>query len=140
MKRIWIYLIALLFAAQVYVMAGDLDEVKAEHNAGKRSELAIQYADHALDQARTYYKTGDTVHGEAELDSVASLADECFRSVQEANKSKYWKKTEMKIGMLTRRVRSLAEDLGYDQREKASQLADHLSEIRDKLLQGVMSK
>ncbi len=117
-----------------------LDEVKAEQNPGKRSELAAQSADDSLDKARSYYKKGDIIRGDAELNEIGLLADECYRSAQEAHKSKYWKKTEMKIAMLTRRVRSLAEELGYDQRDKANQVADHLSEIRDKLLQGVMSK
>ena len=134
-------LIVLLFAAALASLAVNVvDQVKAEPNAAKRSEMAIEYAEQSLDQARSYYKAGNAARGDSELHVISALADECFSSVQEANKPKYWKKTEMKIGTLTRRVRSLTEDLGYDQRDGAIQLADHLNQIRDKLLQGAMKK
>jgi hypothetical protein len=116
------------------------EEVTSEHNPGKRSEIALASADRLLDEARSHYKAGETQRGEEELDLIRRLADECFSSAQEAHKSKYWKKAEMRIAALSRRVHSLAEELDYTQREKANQLAEHLDHIRDKLLAGVMSK
>jgi hypothetical protein len=115
-------------------------EVTSERNPGKRSEIAIDFADKAFDQARSFYQSGDIAHGESQLNLVATLADECFTSAQESHKAKYYKRDEMKVSTLTRRVRSFADDLGYEQREKASLLASHLDEIHDKLLRGVMGK
>jgi hypothetical protein len=116
------------------------EEVTSEHNAGKRSEIAVTLADKSIDQARSYYRAGDAARGDSELDLVRQLADECFSSAERAHKSKYWKKAEMRIAALSRRVRSLTEELGYEQREKGRDLADHLDSIHDKLLAGVMSK
>jgi hypothetical protein len=114
--------------------------LKDEHNPGKRSEMAIELADKSLDQAREYYRTGDVARAEAELDQVGTLADECYQSAQEAHKSKYWKKAEQKIAALSRKVHSISESLGYEQRDKAQKLGARLDSIHDKLLAGVMSK
>ena len=114
--------------------------LRNEPNPGKRSEMAIELADKSLDQARDYYRAGDVARAEAELDEVGALADECYQSALEAHKSKYWKKAEQKIAALSRRVHSVAEGLGYEQREKPEQLRARLDAIHDKLLAGVMSK
>jgi hypothetical protein len=116
------------------------EAVAAERNPGKRSEIAVETADRSLDQARADYKAGRPEQGGAELDLVARLADECLSSTEEAHKSKYWKRSEMRIAALNRRVRSLAEELDYTQRDKANEVAAHLDSIHDKLLAGVMKK
>lgn len=117
-----------------------LDEAQAERNPGKRSEIALQLADKSLDQARDYYVSGEPLKGDSELDMIDRLAAECLTSVEEAHKSKYWKKAELKLAMLMRRVNSLIDDLSYNERGKAQQLETHLSRIHDRLLAGAMAK
>lgn len=116
------------------------EEVTSERNAGKRSEIAIDMADRSVDHVRAYYKAGQVNRAEEELDLISRLADECLRSTQEAHKSKYWKRSELKVAALTRRIQSLAQELDYTQREDANKLAVHLDAIHDKLLAGVMRK
>jgi len=131
----------LLLATVVLSASGKLpDEVVSERNPGKRSELALDAAVPALEQARAYYEAGQQQKGEEELDLISMLADECLSSTEEAHKSKYWKKSEMRIAALNRRIRSFADELGYDQRDPANKLAAHLDFIHDKLLAGVMRK
>jgi uncharacterized membrane protein len=60
--------------------------------------------------------------------------------VEEAHKSKYWKKAELKVAALMRRVNSLIADLDYNERGKAQELETHLSRVHDQLLAGVMAK
>jgi hypothetical protein len=117
-----------------------LDEVKAERHPGRRSELALRNADESVDRAREFYRSGDLKRGDEELTLVEQLADECLSSVEEAHKSKYTKKAELRVAALSRRVSSLADDLGYDQRDKAHEVHSRLEEIHDKLLAGVMGK
>lgn len=117
-----------------------LDDVKAERNPGRRSEMAMMMADESLDHAREFYRSGDSKQGDAELALIDQLADECLSSVEKAHKSKYTKKAELRVVALSRRVNSLADDLGYDQRDKAREVHSHLEEIHDKLLAGVMGK
>jgi hypothetical protein len=133
-------LLALLFPVSLSAGSDLPAEVTAQRNPGKRSEIAIDAADRSLDQARAYYKAGQDEQGEQQLDLISKLADECLSSTEEARKSKYWKKSELRVAALNRRVRSFAEELGYNQRDKANQLAAHLSSVHDKLLAGVMKK
>jgi hypothetical protein len=117
-----------------------LDDIRAERNPGRRSEMAMNMADEALDRAREFYHSGDSKRGEEQLTLIEKLADECLSSVEDAHKSKYTKKAELRMAALARRVDSLADDLGYDQRSKAHEVHSHLEEIHDKLLAGVMGK
>ncbi|MGH9697377.1 MAG: hypothetical protein ACRD5Z_24750 [Bryobacteraceae bacterium] len=135
-------LFVLFLAAFVPVLKAEsfLDEAQAERNPGKRSEIALELAGKSLDQARDYYVSGNRLKGDSELDMIDSLAAECLTSVEEARKSKYWKKAELKIAALMRRVNSLIGDLSYDQRGKAQELETHLNQVHDRLLAGVMAK
>jgi hypothetical protein len=143
-KTGWTAPFALLIASAGFLAAAPAEslppEVTAERNAGKRSEIAIDLAHKAIDQARSFYESGDAARGESQLDLVTMLADECFVSAKKSHKAKYFKYDEIKVSALARRVRSLMEDLGYEQRDKARDLASHLDEIHDKLLAGVMGK
>jgi hypothetical protein len=116
------------------------DDVKNESNPGKRSELSIEAANRTLDEARAAYLGGNATKGDSEMQDVETLADECLSSVEQANKYRYWKKAELKVRQLTRRVETLSDDLSYDQRGKAQALRAHLDQIHDKLLAGVMRK
>jgi hypothetical protein len=133
-------LLMLFFAASLPAWSQLPAEVTAERNPGKRSEIAIDAADRSLDQARAHYKAGQDQQGEEQLDLISQLADECLTSTEQAHKSKYWKKSELRIAALNRRVRSFAEELSYNQRDKANKLAAHLDSVHDKLLAGVMKK
>ena len=115
-------------------------EISQEHNAGKRSELAIDFADKLIDQARTYYESGAAERGDDELELAGALADECYKAARKAHKAKYWKKAEQKVSALSRRVQALMEDLDFSRRDKAKDLVEHLDSIHDKLLAGVMGK
>ena len=122
-------------------MQSDLPrEVKSERNPGKRSEIAIDLAAKALDQARTDYDKGDAAQGDSQLDEVGMLADACLDAARESRKQRYLKHAEQRTAMLARRVRGLIDDLSFDERDKAQRLASQLDAIHDKLLAGVMGK
>ena len=86
------------------------------------------------------YLAGNSKQGDSDMQAVETLADECLSSVEQANKYRYWKRAELKVRQLTRRVETLSDDLGYDERGKAQELRAHLDRIHDKLLAGVMRK
>jgi hypothetical protein len=60
--------------------------------------------------------------------------------VAAANKAKFYKKAEMKVAMLQRRLAGLMEDLSVTERGWAEQTARRMEEIHEKLLDGVMRK
>lgn len=135
--------IVLLAAAVILTGAGAgtlPPEVAEQHNPGKRSELAIELAAKALEQARGYYELGKMDQADAQLDVVEALAKECLDSARESRKEKYWKRAELKTAALSRQIRSLIDQLSYNQRERAQLLAKQVESIHDKLLAGVMAK
>jgi hypothetical protein len=133
-----------LLAAAIMTMAaraGALPpELAEQRNPGKRSELAIELASKALEQARDDYEAGKMERADAQLDLVEALAKECLASARESRKEKYWKRAELKTAALSRQIRSLIDELSYNQRERAQLLAKEVESIHDKLLAGVMAK
>jgi hypothetical protein len=115
-------------------------ELTEQHNPGKRSELAIELAAKALEQARGDYESGNIEQADAQLDLVEDLAKECLASARESRKEKYWKRAELKTAALLRQIRSLIDDLSYNQRDRAQLLAKQVESVHDKLLAGVMAK
>lgn len=143
MGRLFVSSIFLLTAAVVMAAAGAgtlPPEVAEQHNPGKRSELAIELAAKALEQARGDYEAGKMEEADSQLDLVEELAKECLASARESRKEKYWKRAELKTAMLARHIRSLIDELSYNQRERAQLLAKQIDSIHDKLLAGVMGK
>jgi len=139
-KAFHIGLASFVLASSLLIGQSAEDEVKNEPNPGKRSEMAMEVANRSLDEARESYLGGDVKKGDAEIIEIETLADECLSSVEQAKKYRYWKKAELKIRQLTRRVESLSNDIDYDQRGKAQELRAHLDQVHDKLLAGVMRK
>ena len=62
--------IAAFFMLGFTVFAGSLLQVKAEANLERRSDLALEYANSALDAAREAYKSGDIDKTKSALDEV----------------------------------------------------------------------
>ncbi|HXE10895.1 MAG TPA: hypothetical protein VN633_02165 [Bryobacteraceae bacterium] len=143
MGRLFVSSVFLLAASAVMTAAGAgtlPPELIAQHNPGKRSELAIELAAKALNQARGYYEAGKIDEADAQLDLVEDLAKECLESARQSRKEKYWKRAELKTAALSRHIHSLIDELSYTQRDRAKLLAKQIDSIHDKLLAGVMAK
>lgn len=116
-------------------------ELKAtEHDPARRSEKAIELADSAFDNARDFYNKGEFHKGDAQLDDMTKALNFCVESLQQAHKAKYYKKAELRVALLQRRMESLLEDIDVQQRGWAEQTGRTLDQIHDKLLTGVMNK
>lgn len=117
-----------------------LSELKAQHDPGKRSEMALSLADMAFDNARDYYSKGQIDKGDAQLENMTNALNECVLSAETAHRAKFYKKAEQNVATLQRRIKSLLEDLEYQKRGWAEYTDRKLDEIHDKLLAGVMGK
>ncbi len=115
-------------------------ELRAEHDPVKRSEKAIAFAEMAFDNARVFYDKGDIQKGDAQLEEMMNALNECVSSLDTAHKSKFYKKPEMKVAYLQRRMSGLLEDLGIQERGWAEYTQRKLDEVHDKLLGGAMRK
>jgi len=117
-----------------------LSELKAEHDPVKRSDLALNLAGSAFDNAREFYDKGEIQKGDAQLEDMTNALNECVTSLETAHKAKFYKKAEQRVAFLQRRMEALLEDISLTQRGWAEYTNRKLDEIHDKLLDGVMRK
>jgi hypothetical protein len=78
--------------------------------------------------------------GDVALENMTSALNACVESVAAANKTKAYKKAEMKVAMLQRRLSGLMEDLSITERGLAEQTTRRGEENNDKHLNGVKRK
>jgi len=123
--------LSLLILAFAGAMPGQtfLAELKSQRDPAKRSEMALGFADVLFDSARSSYGKGEISKGDADLESMTKALNACLDSLTAANKSRSYKKAEMKVAYMSIQERGWAE---FTSRK--------LDEIHDKLLSGVMRK
>jgi hypothetical protein len=117
-----------------------LAELKSQRDPGKRSDMALAFATESFDTARDFYNKGEIHQGDAELENMTSALNSCVDSLAAMNKARLYKKAELKVAYLQRRMTSLKDELSVQQRGWAEYTARKLDEIHDKVLAGVMRK
>jgi hypothetical protein len=129
-----------IFVSSGYAQSLVAELKTMEHDPARRSEKALLLADSAFDNARDFYNKGEVHKGDAQLENMTSALKFCVESLQQAKKAKYYKKAELKVALLQRRMESLLDDIDVQQRGWAEQTGRTLEQIHDKLLAGVMKK
>ncbi len=117
-----------------------LAELQLERNPVKRSTMALNFADTAFDNARDFYTKGEFDKGDAQLEDMTHALHECVVSLGAAHKARFYKKAELNVASLQRRMQGLLDDISVQRRGWAEQTSRRLDEIHDKLLDGVMRK
>lgn len=140
MSRLIIFSLFFVIVSAVMPAQSLLGEVNQERDPNKRSELALNLANESLDSARDFYQKGATEKGDAALDSMTSALNVCLQSLAITNKARFYKRAELKVAYLQRRMNGLLNDLSIQERGWAEQTMRKLEEIHDKLLDGVMRK
>jgi hypothetical protein len=139
-KFVQLGLLALGFASFVRAQQGFLADLEAVHDPARRSDKALNFADAAFDNARDLYTRGEIKKGDAELDNMTSALKECVGSLQTAHKARFYKKAELRVAYLQRRMDGLLDEISVQERGWAEYTQRKLDDIHDKLLQGVMRK
>ena len=133
---------AFLLLAFAVLLQGqsNLSELKAERDPGKRSEKALLFADQAFESAKEMYNKGQVHKGDEDLDDMTAALKECVDSLDEAHKAKFYKKAELRVAFLQRRMQGLLDDLSIQERGWAEYTNRKLDELHEKMLEGVMRK
>ena len=122
----------------------DLAAVKAEPDPNRRSEMALLNADEKLDAARMAYQAGNSALEETDIQEVGESVALCYAALQEAHqaprKSKYYKRAELKVSALMRRLGGFRDDVSFDSRPGVDTVLKRISEIHDEMLSDIMSK
>jgi len=126
-------------------LALDLAGINAEPKLEKRSELALKYADSALDAARDAYKKGDLDATRAALGEVEAGVKLSYESLLATGKdprrsSGPFKKAEKSTRQILRRLESLSDYMSAFDRGAVEPVHRTISDIHDKLIVGIMGK
>jgi len=136
------YALALVLALPLAF--ADVAGVKAEPDPERRSELALANADKAIDAARQAYNGGDKDAEQVALTEVRESVDVSIESLESTHKAprnnKYYKRAELKVGALLRRLHSLRDEMAFDGRQTVEAVIKRLSDVHDELINAVMSK
>jgi hypothetical protein len=127
------------------VLALDLAAIKAEPKLEKRSELALKYADSAIDAAREAYKKGDVEASRAALSEVESGVRLSYDSLIATGKdprrhSKPFKDAEKSTRQLLRRLDGLRDLMSAFDRDAIDPIHRTVSSFHDQLISGIMGK
>ncbi len=111
-----------------------------ERDGGKRADGELNQAESAFDSAREAYDKGAFEKGDAALEEMTKSLDACVGSLEAAHKARFYKKAELRVSNLQRRMKALLDDIEVPRRGWAEQTDRKLEEIHEKLLAGVMRK
>jgi hypothetical protein len=132
------------FVLLLLIAFGDLAAVKAEPDFDKRSELALANAERAMDDAHKAYGTADDKAEQAALDELAESVAVCYDALQQSHqaprKSKYYKRAELRVRALMRRLAGFRDEVSFDARQSVETVLKKLSDVHDQLLADIMSK
>ncbi|MDP8981577.1 MAG: hypothetical protein M3O35_13420 [Acidobacteriota bacterium] len=132
------------FVLALFLAFADLSAVKAEPDSEKRSEAALDFANDAIDQARTAYSGGDVARTQAALAAVQESVELSYESLRASGKkprkSKYYKHAEQKIHAMLRRLHTLREAMAVEDRPAVDPAIKKLQDINEEVLSDVMTK
>jgi hypothetical protein len=132
------------FVLVLLIAFADITAVKLEPDLEKRSELALANADHAIDEAKEAYNSGDDQAQLAALVEVQASVETSYDALEHSNrpprKSKYYKNAELKVRALVRRLTSFREEVSFETRQSVDAVIKKLSDVHDQLINDVMSK
>ena len=126
------------------LLALDLNAIRNEPNLEKRSDLALDYANTALDAARDAYNAGDDAKWQSSLKEVTESVELSWHSLTDSGKyarnNGHFKHAELKTRELLRRLDGLRDLVSSDDRAAVEKVRARVAEIHDDLIQGIMGK
>jgi hypothetical protein len=147
-RRMWQMVIGLALlgpSTAASLWATDFASIQQEPNLERRSQMAMDYANSALDTARTAYQANDLEKTRTQLDQVGEAVDLAYSSLQKTGKEarrdpKFFKRTELATRQILRRIEGVAESMNFEDRSLAEKLRQRVAAIHEELLQDIMAK
>jgi hypothetical protein len=138
-------LLGITLAIGMTLAGSDLSGIRSEPNPEKRAKLAMEHASEQLPLATKAYSGGDVRGAMAAIGELGESVDLCKESLRATGKDarknpKAFKRAEMEIRELLRRLKSAETEFSIDDRTTILDVEQHLQEIHDDLIQQIMSK
>jgi hypothetical protein len=123
----------------------DLAALQQEPNLERRSQLAMESANSALDAARSSYQANEIDKTRASLDEVGEAVSLAYDSLKQTGKEarrdpKFFKRTELATRQMLRRIEGMAESMNFEDRTLVDKLRERVTTIHEDLLQEIMAK
>ncbi len=122
----------------------DLKTIRDEPNPERRSELALENANDAIDEAEDAYKAGESAKMQVALTAVADSVDLAYESLSASVKNprhdKGFKKAEQRTRELLRRLNGFRQMVDYTDQPQIDKIRDRVAAVNDNLLNGIMKK
>ena len=127
-----------------WLVLGDIGALKSEPDLEKRSELALANADRDLEEAHQAYTGDDQKATQAALSELTESVEVCYDALQHARtpprKSKYYKRAELKVRELIRRLTGFRDEVSFESRPPVEAALKKVSDVHDELIADIMSK
>ena len=139
----WAVALTLACGVAAPELRADLKAALAEGDLGRRSKLALDNAEAALQAARSAYQQGDLEKTKAAVHEIQESVELAYQSLRDTHKnprrSPHWfKSAELATRDLLRRLDTFNHDMGYDDRPMLKPVEDKVQEVHDDLLLGLM--
>ena len=126
-------------------LAVDLASIKTEPNLERRSQLALDNANLALDSARDAFNSGDSAKAQEQVNEVGESVDLAYQSLQETGKSarrnpKFYKRAELATRELLRRLNGIRDSLSMADRPAVESVRDRVARVHDELIEDLMGR
>jgi Skp family chaperone for outer membrane proteins len=130
-------------AAAAPPACADLKAALAEKNLEKRSKLALDNAQSALQGARDAYRNGEPEKVAALAAEIEESVDLAYASLQQTGKdprksSNWFKKAEIATRDLARKLDTFQQDMSFSERPVLDKVKARVQQVHDDLLLGLM--
>lgn len=131
--------IAIAALLAVIPARGDLKRALAEPNLEKRSRLALDNARTSYQAAREAVQKGDNDLLKTAAQELEDSVDLAYQSLEQTGKNarsspRYFKSAEQETSDLARRLDTLQQDLGYEDRPLLDKVKARVQQVHDDLL------
>jgi hypothetical protein len=138
-----VVLMAILGIAAPVAVRADLKAALAEKDLERRSKLALDNAESALQAAKAAYNQGDMDKTKASVSEVQESVELAYKSLNDTHKNprkspKYFKSAELTTRDLMKRLDTFDHDMSYDDRPILKPLEARVQQVHDDLLLGLM--
>jgi hypothetical protein len=128
----------------LWLVAGDIGAVKSESDLEKRSELALANADREMDAARKAYEEGDQAPMQAAVSELTESVEVSYDALQhsrtEPHRSKYYKRAELQLKALIRRLTGFRDQVNFESRADVEAALKKVSDIHDDIIADIMRR
>ncbi len=131
--------------AATVAIAGDLEAIKAEPNLERKSERALDNANHCITEARDAYAAGKAADARKALDEAIGSVELSYEALSATGKQprknpKYFKRAELHLREMLRRLTNLENEFDVADRLAVLKAEERFHQVHDDLLNGIMTR